>query len=164
MWLAILAFAGQMWSSFTCQNVSCKWCTQEHSRDFQAKRDHSEKNVNTLSLDASNLRGLPERDSQTYELMIAEGEGRGPGEGTVREFGVAVYTLPYLKWITSKDLLYSTWNSAQCYLAAWMGGEFGGECIHAYVWLRPWAADLKLLQHCLLICYTPIQKKGIKLS
>ena len=115
-------------------------------------------------MDASNLRGLPERDSQTYELMIAEGEGRGPGEGTVREFGVAVYTLPYLKWITSKDLLYSTWNSAQCYLAAWMGGEFGGECIHAYVWLRPWAADLKLLQHCLLICYTPIQKKGIKLS
>ena len=25
-------------------------------------------------------------------------------------------------------------NSAQRYTAAWMGGEFGGEWIHAYVW------------------------------
>ena len=35
--------------------------------------------------------------------------------------------LKYLEWIINKDLLYSTWNSAQCYVAAWMGGEFGGE-------------------------------------
>ena len=34
-------------------------------------------------------------------------------------------TLLYLKWITNKDLLYSTWNSAQCYAAAWIGGWFG---------------------------------------
>ena len=34
-----------------------------------------------------------------------------------------------LKWITNKDLLYSTWNSTQYYMAAWMGGEFG-EWIH----------------------------------
>ena len=26
-----------------------------------------------------------------------------------------------------------TWNSFQCYVAAWMGGEFGGEWIHIYV-------------------------------
>ena len=26
------------------------------------------------------------------------------------------------KWITNKDLLYSIWNSAQYYVAAWMGG------------------------------------------
>ena len=32
-----------------------------------------------------------------------------------------------LKWITNKDLLYGTWNSAQCYEAALMGGEFGVE-------------------------------------
>ena len=31
--------------------------------------------------------------------------------------------------ITNKDLLYSTGNSPQCSLAAWMGGEFGGEWI-----------------------------------
>ena len=36
----------------------------------------------------------------------------------------------------------------QCYLAAWMGGEIGGEWKHVYVWLRPFAVHLKLLQHC----------------
>ena len=39
-------------------------------------------------------------------------------------------TLLYLKWITNRDLLYSTRNPAQCYVAAWMGGESGGEWIH----------------------------------
>lgn len=52
------------------------------------------------------------------------------GEGVVREFGMVMYTLLYLKWKTNKDLLYSTNNSAQYYVAAWMGGEFGGEWIH----------------------------------
>ena len=49
------------------------------------------------------------------------------GEGIVREFGMDMCTLSYLKWITNKDLLYSTCSSAQCYVAAWMGEEFGGE-------------------------------------
>ena len=53
-------------------------------------------------------------------------------EGIGREFGVEMYTLLYLKWIANKDLLYSTWNSAQRYVAAWMGGEFGRERIHVY--------------------------------
>ena len=58
-------------------------------------------------------------------------------EGIVRGFGMDMYTVLYLKWITSKDLLYSTWNSAQYYMAAWMGGKFGREWIHIYVWLSP---------------------------
>jgi len=29
------------------------------------------------------------------------------------------------------DLLYGTWNSAQSYVAVWMGWELGGEWIHA---------------------------------
>ena len=28
---------------------------------------------------------------------------------------------------TNKDPLYSTWNSAQCYVVGWMGGEFRGK-------------------------------------
>ena len=44
-----------------------------------------------------------------------------------------------------------TWNYVQCYMAAWMRGEFGGEWIHVYVWLSPFAVRLKLFQHCLLI-------------
>ena len=56
----------------------------------------------------------------------------------VREFGIDMYTPLYLKWITSKDLLYRAGNSAQCYVAAWMGGGFGGEWIHAvYLKLSP---------------------------
>ena len=65
---------------------------------------------------------------------------------TVREFGMDMYTLLYLKWITNTDLLYSTWNSAQCYVASWMGGESGEERIQAYVWLSPFAVHLKLSQ------------------
>ena len=58
-----------------------------------------------------------------------------------------VYTTIF-KMITIKAILYSTGNSAQCYGAAWMGGEFGGECIHVYVWLNPFIVPLKLSPHC----------------
>ena len=78
--------------------------------------------------------------------MVTRGEGWG--EGIVREFGIDMYTLLYLKWITNKDLLYSARNSAQCYVAAWMGGESGGEWIYAYAWLSHFAVHLKLSQHC----------------
>ena len=53
--------------------------------------------------------------------------GEGWEEGIAREFGADMYPLLYLKWITNKVLLYSTGNSAQYYVAAWMGGEFGRE-------------------------------------
>ena len=75
--------------------------------------------------------------------LLEEGMG-----GRDREFGMDMQTLVYLKWITNKDLLYSIWNSAQCYVAAWMGEEFGGEWVHVYVWLGLFAVHLKLSQHC----------------
>ena len=59
-----------------------------------------------------------ERDSQK-KLMVAR------GEGIVTDFGKVMCTLLYLKWMTNKDLLYSTWNSAQCHVAAWMGAGLG---------------------------------------
>ena len=59
-----------------------------------------------------------------------------------------MYTLLYLKWVTNRDLLCSTWNSARGSVAAWLGGEFGGERIHVYVWLSPFVVHLKLSQHC----------------
>ena len=46
------------------------------------------------------------------KLMVAGGKGWRRGQ-LVREFGMDTYTLLYLKWITNKDLLYSTWNSAK---------------------------------------------------
>ena len=48
------------------------------------------------------------------------------GKAIVKEFGMDMHTLLYLKWITNRDLLCSTGNSAQCYVAAWMGGEAWG--------------------------------------
>ena len=72
--------------------------------------------------------------------MVAGGRMR---KGIIRELGMDMYTLLYLKWITNKDLLYSTWNFAQHYVAAWMVEEFGEERIHVYIRLSPFA-----VQHC----------------
>ena len=38
----------------------------------------------------------------------------------------------YLKWISNKDILCSSMgNSAQCFVAAWMGGKLGENgCMH----------------------------------
>ena len=66
------------------------------------------------------------------------------GGWIVKEFGMDIYTLPYLKWVTSKDLLGSTGK----YVAAWMKRAFGGEWIHIYVWLSLFAVHLKLSQQC----------------
>ena len=45
-----------------------------------------------------------EKDSQTQRANPVLSLGSRVG-GTVREFGIDVYTLLYLKWITSRDLL-----------------------------------------------------------
>ena len=74
--------------------------------------------------------------------------GKNWREWIVMEFEIDMYTLLYFKWITNKDLLYNTWNSAQCYVAAWMGGEFGREWVPIYVWLSPFTVHLQLSQHC----------------
>jgi len=62
-----------------------------------------------------------------------------------------VNTLPPLQEVSYEKFVsrptrtyYSTGNSAQCCVAAWMGGEFGGEWIHVYVWLSPFGVHLKL--------------------
>ena len=60
---------------------------------------------------------------------------------------MGVYTSLYLTWITNMDVLYRTGNSAQCYFAAWIGGEFEEEWIHVHVWLSPFTVHLKLSQH-----------------
>jgi len=63
--------------------------------------------------------------------------GEGLGEGILRELKMDMYTLLYLKWRANKVLLFSAWDSAQCYAAARRGEEFGGEQINVYVWLNP---------------------------
>ena len=73
-----------------------------------------------------------------------------------------VQTLLCLKWMTAEELLYSTWNSAQCYVAAWMGGGSCGRmdtriCMTESLSCSPEAITA------LLIAYTLTQKfKRIK--
>ena len=43
--------------------------------------------------------------------------------------------------------MYSTWNSAQCYVPAWIWGGFGGEWMHVYICGSPFTVHLKLSQH-----------------
>ena len=78
------------------------------------------------------------------KLVVAKGKDGGEG---IREFGMDLYTQVYLKGMTNKDLLYSTRNSVQCYVAACVRGEFRGEWMCAHLWLCPFVVRLKLLQH-----------------
>ena len=75
-------------------------------------------------------------------------------EGMVREFGTNMYTLIHLKPVTNKVLLCSTGDSVQCYVAAWMGGEFGGEW---YMYMCGWVPSCSPETiTTVLIIYTPI--------
>ena len=57
------------------------------------------------------------------------------GEGIVREFGIEMCRLLYLKWITSRDPLWSTGRSARCYEAAFRPslGKKGYVCMYSWV-------------------------------
>ena len=77
----------------------------------------------------------------------------------VRDFGEDMDTLLYLKWITNKDPLYSTGNSAHCSVAAWLEGEFEGQWIHVYVWSLHYSPETITT---LFISYTPVQNKKFK--
>ena len=69
--------------------------------------------------DTNELTYKTERDSQTQKMKSCF-----LGEGTSKDIGEVVYTLLYFKWITNKNLLYSTQNSAQRYVPVWMGGRY----------------------------------------
>ena len=73
--------------------------------------------------------------------MVARGKdgGRdswGAGNGHIH---TAIF-----KMDNQQETIVSRGNSAQCYVAAWMGGEFGGEWIHVHVWLSPFTVHLTL--------------------
>ena len=66
-----------------------------------------------------------------------------------------MHTLLYLKWRTNRDLPYSTGNSAQGYVAAWLGGDgsldgrgwqpgWEGSVGEKRIWLSRFAMHLKL--------------------
>ena len=83
-------------------------------------------------------------------------EGRIRGRDSLEVSNGCVHTA-YLKWINSYCM---SQNSAQCYVAAWRGGEFGREWIRVCGCLSyvPITVHLKLITT-LLIDYTTIQCK-----
>ena len=82
------------------------------------------------------------QNRSTHRLMAAERVGKDQ-----RKDRQGVWD-GYFKWITNEVLLCSTGNSAQCFVAAWMGGEFGQEWKQVCVWLSPFAVHLRRSQHC----------------
>lgn len=98
-----------------------------------------------------------EIDTQTSrtKLTVAGGEERGKGRWGVWYEHVhrALFKLGDQQGPTAplREL---------CSVPAWVGGEFDGEGIRVYVWLSPFAVHL--VQHCLLIGYTPIKIKSLK--
>ena len=55
------------------------------------------------------------------------------GKGIVREFEMDMYILPYLKWITNNDFLYTRGTLLH---VMWQPGweeSLGGEWIHVYI-------------------------------
>ena len=94
-------------------------------------------------------------ESTTKKTFVLQGQGRGP----MRILGfwniIQMIWMPalrqqvvllYLKWITSKDLLYSTWNCSL--LCGSLDGRRVGERIHLHIWLDPFTLHLTLSQHC----------------
>lgn len=64
----------------------------------------------------SNIHFTPSCTRLDLELVILSEVNQA--EEKYHDFGKVVYTLLYLKLITNKDLMYSTWNSAQWYAAS----------------------------------------------
>ena len=62
----------------------------------------------------------------------------GSGEGVVREFGMDMHTLLYLKWITNKDLLY---GKGVLLNVMWQPG-----------WEGSLGENVKVTQSCLTLC------------
>ena len=86
------------------------------------------------------------------------------GQRTVKELGMDKYTLLNLKLVTNKDLLYSTWNSAQCYM--WQSRREGSlEENDTYIYIYICMAESLCCPPediiTLLIGHTPIQNKSL---
>ena len=81
-----------------------------------------------------------------FEQALEDGEGQGSSLCCSPVGSKESDTTERLN--NSNDLLFSTWNSTQCYVAACMGGDFGRKGIHVNVWLSPFAVPLKQPHHC----------------
>ena len=101
------------------------------------------------------LTNKKETQTQKRNLWLPGGwDSQGVWEGHVH---TAIF-----KMDTNKHLLYSTWNSAQCYVPVEMGGGFEGKdtrtCMAESLRCSPETTTT------LLTGYTPIQNKKFKVK
>ena len=101
------------------------------------------------------------RKSAQYSVISVWFPGGRIGEGIVRESGMDMDTLLYFRWRTSKDLLDSTGNSAQRHVAAWLGGEFGGEWIHVSSSMMSFSSQSFYYSLSPLCCFPPGLAPGL---
>ena len=64
--------------------------------------------------------------------MVTKGEMLW--EGITQELRINTHILLYIRWITNKDLLYSTGNSTQYFVITYMGKE--SEKMNIYIYTR----------------------------
>ena len=85
--------------------------------------------INTMDMSLSKLREMV-KDREVWHAAV---------------HGVTKSQTWLSNWTTTinKDPLYSTGNSAGCFVAAWMGGELGGEWLHVFVLSSPFAVHLR---------------------
>ena len=68
------------------------------------------------------------------ELTVAKvGVGSITGRDSQGVWDGHVHTFVFK--VDNQQGLYSIGNSAQCYVADWMGGEFGGEWVYVYIFI-----------------------------
>ena len=119
------------WNNIICSNIDGPrdWHTEWSKSDREREISYDSHYIWNLKRNDPKWTYLQNRYRLRTNLQLPE---EGWGEGIVREFRMDMYTLLYLKWITNKEVLYGTWNSAQCYVAIWVGEEVGGEGIHIH--------------------------------
>ena len=84
----------------------------------------------------------PQREVHAPQLKKSPHSNEDPAQPKINKQNY------FFKMDNNKHVPYSTGNSARRSMAAWMGGELGGERIHVYAWLSPFAVHLKLSPHC----------------
>ena len=90
---------------------------------------------------------LQEKNTESNTAFKVQGQlGGRMGKEIIGEPEIGLYTLLYLKWVTTKDLLYSTGNCSML-RGSLDGRGVWGRMVHVNVSLSSFAVHLKLSQH-----------------
>ena len=131
------------WNSDICSNTGGpKKCHNEWSKSDR-EGDAAYDIPYTWNLKRNDTNELTkQKETQTWEINLRLLGGVWGWSGSLG----GSWTHCCIQNGTNKDALYSTWNSMFCVSSE--GRGCGGEWMHAYVWLRTFAAHPKLPQHC----------------